>query len=220
MRYLSVFALVAGCTCFNPVAENPDSGVGGGSAGGSGGGVAGGSAGGSGGGTAGGSAGGGGGTFSDAGCTQPSSCVGMPASVPFCGAAGGLGWSCIENRCLWECNGGRVCDITQTPDGGCLTCAATGTSCRDRFCVANTRMATIESSSCGLVGFVTISGGAGCRYSAGGDAGVVGTFEELQGGEFLGEFPSLGGTCTGAMLPTGAERWVFNCPGCQLVVRF
>ena len=25
---------------------------------------------------------------------------------------------------------------------------------------------------------------------------------------------------TGSMLPTGLERWVFNCPDCQFVLRF
>ena len=217
MRYLFAFALVAGCTCFTPVSENPDSGRGGGSAGGSAGGAAGGSAGGS---AGGGFVGDSGMGHGDGGCVQPGECVGTPANVPFCGAAGGLGWSCIDNRCLWECNGGRVCDITQTPDGGCLTCATGGTQCRGRFCANNTRLAEVESSTCGLSGAVTITGGAGCRYQASGDAGVVGSFEELQGGEFLADFPSLGGTCTGSGLPTGLERWVFNCPGCQLVVRF
>jgi hypothetical protein len=39
------------------------------------------------------------------------------------------------------------------------------------------------------------------------------------GGDFIADF-APGGRCTGTILPTGAERWVFNCPACQFVLRF
>lgn len=214
MRYLFVLVLAASCTCFTPVDEF-DGGTGGGAAGGGGGSAGGGTG-------TGGGVGTGGGTSStlDGGCTAAAQCTGTRQSVPFCGPAGGAGWSCIANACLWECNGGRVCDVTQTPDGGCLTCGTPGTTCRDRFCADGERIGEIESSTCNLTGSFTIGGNTGCRYGVGGDAGVWGSLEILQGGEILANIGSHGGLCTGTFLPTGLERWVLNCPQCQLVVRF
>jgi hypothetical protein len=214
VRYLFVLVLAASCTCFTPVDEF-DGGTGGGAAGGSGGSGGGNTAGGAGGG----STGGGSATSSDGGCTTAAQCTGTRASVPFCGPAGGAGWSCVANACLWECNGGRVCDVTQTPDGGCLTCGTPGTTCRDRFCADGLRLADVESSTCNLSGTIQLIG-TGCRYGVQGDAGVFGTLELLQGGEILANLGTHGGLCTGTFLPTGLERWVLNCPQCQFVVRF
>ena len=221
MRYLLI-ALLSSCTCFNPVDERPDAGNGGGAGGGGTGGAAGGSAGGAGGGAA----------RNDGGCDAVRDCSGTRDNVRFCGPAGGAGWSCIGHECLWECNGARVCDVDQKPDGGCLSCGAQGPSCRGRFCSNNVRTARVEDATCtlwpGTTQFflnanVTVSGGAGCRYDAYQAAGVqqLGQFEELSGnGEFLADFPTFGGTCTGIIMATGLERWLFNCPDCQFVLTF
>lgn len=209
MRYGIVLALAASCTCLTPVDEQD------GGAGTAGGGTAGGGT--AGGGTA------GGGTPPDAGCTRETDCSGTRPAIPFCGPAGGAGWSCVDRACLWECNGGRSCTPRFTPDGGCLTCGAM-TACRGTFCPASApRAADIEHSTCMLpFDALSISTDGGCRFVATpADGGAAaGTFEQLSGGDFLGTFPGLGGTCTGTGLPTGVERWVFNCPTCQFIVRF
>lgn len=217
MRYLLVLSfLTTACTCLVPVDE-----LDGGNGGGSGGGAA--SAGGAGGGSTPGTP--------DAGCTAAADCMGSRPSSQWCGVAGGLGFSCVDHRCLWECNGGRVCSTDFTSDGGCITCGTGTPVCRGRgFCQGSTtRDAIVESSGCPTwpgtalrFDRVTVSGGGSCRYRAYQTAGTqeLGTFDELASGDFLADFPDFGGTCTGSSLPTGLERWVFNCPACQFVLRF
>src|SRR3954470_10622826 len=58
--------------------------------------------------------------FTDGGCDGPTDCLGTRMPVNFCGVVGGAGWSCVDHACLWECNGGRTCEVSQTPDGGCI----------------------------------------------------------------------------------------------------
>jgi hypothetical protein len=216
---LSLGLSLAGCQCFQPVDELPtDSGTGGGAAGGSGGGGA--SA--SGGGTSTGGGSGGGTAFTDGGCGAPADCSGTQMSVPFCGAVAGAGWSCVDHSCLWECNGGRTCEIDA--DAGCVHCDNLGTECAQTFCSATTRMATIESSTCGAPqkgNPAVVSGGTGCDFllTVGGEIDL-GHIQQVAGGDFIADFPALGGECTGTILPTNLERWVFNCPGCQFVVSF
>ncbi len=200
------FAVTASCTCLTPVVEGDGGTAGGGAAGGAAGGTAGGAAG---------SSGGGG------GCATEASCSGAGPSLPFCGPAGGAGWSCIDARCLWECNGGRTCTTRATPDGGCITCAGT-TSCRDRFCTAEAFTLSVEHTSCALpFDVLTAVSDGGCVYAAApADGGAAaGTFERLASSDFLASFPAAGGACTGTGLPTGVERWVFNCPTCQFILR-
>lgn len=162
--------------------------------------------------------------FTDGGCDGPTDCMGTRTPVNFCGLVGGAGWSCVDHACLWECNGGRTCEVTQTNDGGCIHCDTLGTECRDSFCPnSGTRNATIESSNCSPVAVsnqVMVTGGDGCTYRMLLGQMDLGTFQQVGGGDFLASFPFLGGTCTGAILPTGAERWVFDCPSCEFVVRF
>jgi hypothetical protein len=163
--------------------------------------------------------------FTDGGCDAPDDCLGSRMPVMFCGIVAGAGWSCVDNACLWECNGGRTCETSESPDGGCIHCDTLGTECRDSFCTnAGTRNATIDSSNCSAIAMGTaavVSGGDGCNYSLTlANDRALGGFQEVGGGDFLATFDPLGGTCTGAILPTGAERWVFDCPTCEFVVRF
>jgi hypothetical protein len=220
MRLLLLCLCISGCVCFHPVDE-VDGGAGGG--GGTGGGSGGGSA--AGGGAAGGGAAGGGHMGpGDGGCNSPADCPGSEPSIPFCGAAAGAGWSCVDSACLWECNGGRTCEVTNTPDGGCIHCDTLGTECRDDFCPANTMMTGhIEHSTCAtlqVMAPVSVSTSGACIFNFSVTGTSFGDFQQVGGGDFLANFPALGGTCTGTFLPTNAERWEFNCPGCEFDILF
>jgi hypothetical protein len=218
-RFLCLALCLTGC--LQVVGEtSPDSGAGGGGVGGGAGGGA-----GIGGGAnvGGGSASGGGTAFVDGGCDAPADCPGSQTAVQFCGAVGGAGWSCVDHSCLWECNGGRTCEIDT--DAGCLHCDNLGTECAQSFCGSMTRNANIQSSTCTALPMgsaVQLTGSAGCDYDfeLGGGVGTIGHIQEVSGGDFIANLPLLGGECTGTMLPTNVERWVFNCPGCQIVVEF
>jgi hypothetical protein len=85
-------------------------------------------------------------------------------------------------------------------------------------------MATIEDSTCGAPqkgNAAVVSGGTGCDFLLTVGAEIdLGHIQQVAGGDFIADFPALGGECTGTILPTNLERWVFNCPACQFVVAF
>jgi hypothetical protein len=123
-----------------------------------------------------------------------------------------------QRGCLWECNGNRTCELDL--DAGCIHCDNVGEECRGTFCSSSTQMVHIESSTCtalqgGTSGSLTGDTSCFFKLMVGTDLGVI---QEVSGGDFIADFPDLGGRCTGTFLPTNAERWVFNCPGCQFVV--
>lgn len=219
---LGLLVLMLGC--LTPVSESNDSGHGGGMAGGASGG------GGTAGGAAGGGLGGSGGSGTDGGgqCDVAADCGGTRPSVQFCSAITGASFSCINRQCLWECNGGRTCSIGSLDGQPCEQCGMV-TSCELGNCKAIVRAAQVESSTCASYPGTQVPfpgdswqlSGTDCRFDAHqSDGGIrFGTVSRLDDGDFVADFGPLGGQCTGIGLPTGLERWLFNCPGCQFVLR-
>ncbi len=148
---------------------------------------------------------------------MPSACV-LSACMPR-DAGATCAPSCIGEACLAECPGGRTCDVL---DGGrCLACGGT-TRCAAASCTAATRCTfRVEGSSCtGLLddGFAgAIATESDCRGIISGDAGVIGSWFELDVGEAVVNLPRLGGTCIAKDLFTGAPRTRFYCPFCSFV---
>jgi hypothetical protein len=168
-----------------------------------------------------------------AACLFATDCKGSPPSVPWCTQvdAGILSsFSCINGACLWECTGGRVCSAAV--DAGCVDCTIPVTqACAGSTCVNPTGTAVVESATCANpvvtppVPFantgLTFAPQGACLSRVGIEAGApIGELTQLTTGDFLGDFPAMGGVCTGQMLPTNALRILVNCPGCQFVVRF
>jgi hypothetical protein len=183
----------------------PDGGAGGGAA----------SGGGPGGGSTGGGAGGG---FS--GC-QPATCPAGDGGLCVFIEDGGVPIpSCIDGACVTECNGGRTCTVE---DGGrCLDCGG-AVECAMASCTPATGCTfTVSGSGCtGLLdeGSVwTSSVQADCRNVISNDAGaILGSWFDLPDGAKIGQFPRLGGSCTGHDLFTNLPRTQFYCPYCSFV---
>lgn len=165
-------------------------------------------------------------------CLTHSDCHGAEPQAPGCA---GSTWSCVDGRCLWECNGGRDC--TNDVSGQCLSCSA-GSFCYGGNCSnhghVGRRLATVVSSTC-VDGPVVDTGGAGpalgveriptaCGFQAFlGDVHLGKMLFSSSG--FVAQFPSLGGTCVGwggveATVATTGGQWNFSCPRCQFTVRF
>lgn len=129
------------------------------------------------------------------------------------------GPSCIEGACVNECFGGRTCEVT---DGGaCLRCG-TSLKCAPASCTAGPRCTFgVSGSSCtGLLddgARYTVTTGADCRQTVSGDAGVIGSWFELDVGESVANIPRLGGYCTMQDLFTGVPRTQVFCPFCSFV---
>jgi hypothetical protein len=112
---------------------------------------------------------------------------------------------------------------------GCLVCTVPA-SCPVTSCPISTiGTSTVEDATCPFfpgtsVPFkgaqVTVTTDSTCQISGYLAAGVapLGNWRMLSTYDYLGDFPGLGGLCTGAQLPTGALRIVFNCPDCQFVI--
>ncbi|MBL8951429.1 MAG: hypothetical protein JNK82_11660 [Myxococcaceae bacterium] len=141
-------------------------------------------------------------------------CPALDCPVPDSGIA--CAPSCIGGECVGECSGGRDCQVLDA--GRCLSCAGE-TRCAEASCTPGPRCTfTVENSSCaGLVddGFRgSIATEADCRGVISGDAGVLGTWYELDVGEAVANIPRLGGTCVAKDQFTGAQRTRFFCPFC------
>lgn len=242
-RYLIATAMftLGACQCLTVVKEDGGEGggaaTGGGSASGGGGSANGGggaNGGGSstggglatGGGAGGGGTGGGGGAVdagsNDGGCATYLDCSGSEGNVTFCqGVEGSSSYSCIDGQCLWECHGHRDCEH----DGGCETCTTpVSNECGMPGCVSFVTGCTgrIEQSTCGTFDgeSISASGDAACGVTIGFcDGGTFGSWVQYDANHAAGTFAPFG-ECTAEQLPTGAIRWVVNCPGCQLVVQF
>jgi hypothetical protein len=121
-------------------------------------------------------------------CAQPTDCAGLarPATAPFCA---GSAWSCIDRRCVWDCEGNRTC---ATDAQGCTTCPpAALRTCRDAACTIPAR-ARFESGTCGQAALPSSCAGA---------------FAWLPDGT----------PCTIVGLATGLVRWAVSCGTCQSV---
>ena len=166
-------------------------------------------------------------------CTFASDCHGDAGSVPWCALPdSGAGFSCISGSCVWECPGGRAC--TANVDAGCLNCVVPLSGVcvgLDGGCANPGGTAIVESSTCAnpIVAPPTPFTGTQLAFAPVGDCGSevsvsggapIGQVVELSTTELIGDFPSMGGACTGQILPTNAQRFLLNCPSCQFVVRF
>ncbi|GMU59008.1 MAG: hypothetical protein AMXMBFR34_07710 [Myxococcaceae bacterium] len=210
-----VLAVAASCQCFTPVNESDAGGVGGGgtSGGGAGGGLGGGVGGGLGGGAGGGT---GGGVGPE--CTRASDCAPVDAGLAFC--TGAPSASCINHRCVTECQGGRAC--THQDGGYCLGCSEpVSTRCAPSTCSAIfTCTLQIATSTCAQGPVVGASWLASrqpdCSWVVtDGDGGVVGHWWDLDAEDSFGEFAGVDGLCVGKDLFTGVPRMQWSCPdGC------
>jgi hypothetical protein len=198
-----MLAVSLGCICTPPVPEMPDGGAGGGAAGG--------------GFTIGGGAGGGG---AASGC-QPATCP--PGDGGFCAFTNDGGTptpSCIDDTCVTECAGGRTCTVV---DGGrCLDCGG-AVECAMASCTPATRCTFMVAGS-GCTGLLdqgstwTANLQADCRTVISNDAGaILGSWFDLPDGAKIGQFPRLGGSCTGHDLFTNLPRTQFYCPYCSFI---
>jgi hypothetical protein len=202
MLVLLVIGL-SGCTCFVPVDDRPD-----------------------GGGDAGGGQGGAGGGTADAGleCLVALDCpwVRPDAGIPFTNCPNSEGMSCVDGRCIFECDSGRAC----TTDAGthCLDCTkpVEKTECGPVSCSAiYSCQMQVFVSSCAQgpkVGdrFVaTRQADCGWVLSLPDGGPVVGAMWDLDVGRSFATFPGVRGTCAGRDLFTGVPRMSFSCPdGC------
>jgi hypothetical protein len=164
----------------------------------------------------------------DGGCVALSDCFSRPIPTE----AGCTtpppdgGWSCIQNKCVWECPlEVRVCTVDQ--GSYCLVCGSgdAGTTCPTTTNCNTVGMttATVErGASCTGFTDVTITRGASaqCRYFVNTNTSASGEIWRMDfvGYEYIAYFPSLGGWCTGHSLSTGAPRSIINCPDCQFVL--
>jgi hypothetical protein len=163
----------------------------------------------------------------DGGCVVATDCAGIPSTVPMCADAGFLsGFSCIDGKCIWECgSSGRTCDATD--HGTCLACASldggacTAGGAEQSFAgVGEATCPTLPGSSSSFAGTwlkleLGCSGGTDARLA---DGRLLGHWVWLSWDVRLGQFPALGGTCTGNYLPSAGIVWVWNCPDCQFTI--
>jgi hypothetical protein len=124
-------------------------------------------------------------------CSRPADCEALPrpASTHWCQAA----WSCLDNRCSWECASGRTCE---RDTAGCLTCSddPAARHCPGDRCLVSAPAERVEFSSCPMV-------------------------PDRSTWTCFGMFARLpdGTLCSLAGLPTGAYRYTVSCNGCQTV---
>jgi hypothetical protein len=156
-----------------------------------------------------------------------------PMSVSFCTSSA---FSCIQGNCVWDCAGANSCSVVGSQCFGCADAHGIGrmVSCESQTCfpTTETTRAMIEQSTCGQVaGWPTGFDGSAitvmrtsstCSFEARHEGGVavLGNWIQLVDGSMFGDFPPLGGTCRGEQAPTGAIRFIFSCPKCQVVLGF
>lgn len=168
-----------------------------------------------------------------AGCTNAAQC-GDGNRIAL-GCVGAQVQSCIEGQCLTECrDAARTCSVVSggPADESCLACDDGAAACVNFCAAANVNVPyQVEQTTCdfwpssGLLvqGSHLLSSdlrGPTCssvfRHA---DTDLeLGRYDLLQSFEYLANFPELGGTCTGVMLPTGLERLYFGCPRCSITL--
>lgn len=167
-----------------------------------------------------------GGTFMDASvmdaCSSPSDCTGVAKVTRWCSDGG---WSCVQGQCVAQCadQAGQTCVQDDTE---CLRCPPTA-ECIAPDCLRSARFSF-------HVGDITCSEDAGLavgdaiRELGGGvNCGIPLVIERPNGDEAFGALfetagiqrsarvESMGGVCVVQQLPTGAIRYLFDCPKCQ-----
>lgn len=154
-------------------------------------------------------------------CARPSDCAGDAGpAVRYCFGTGAA-WTCAFERCVVECEGGRTC---ASPDAGCLTCDAQTVCVQPGACPFLTHL-HVEESTCPEVPDdvflpATSLSSQACTWGVSdGDGGLLGRITFFDYDSLMADFPRLGGGCVGRQLPTGAVRFSVSCPGCMLSVR-
>ena len=154
-------------------------------------------------------------------CTTVADCVGGLPSQSLCSFSADAGFSCIQERCVFECTKGRSCGFDAGP-APCLSCALpSSSSCAVAMCgFMATMQGQVESSTC-TVPFTAVmlqpENLGGCSWSVTDATGTRGVINFVNG-QYVGRFAGLG-TCVGVSLFTQVERLVFSCEGCQFVLR-
>jgi hypothetical protein len=157
------------------------------------------------------------------GCKYPADCptLGLAAICAFSPPSTAVP-SCIDQRCIDECPGSRICTTSPNDAGLCLSCGGLS-DCPDQCGKASSGTLAINSVSCrpavdaGILSQVSgwvSTVPASCNY----DVAPLGTMSHLTSGNSLGNFPALGGTCTGKNLVTGVPRTQWFCPLCSFVM--
>lgn len=166
--------------------------------------------------------------FTTQACTKPSDCVGPLALTRWCAQlpmTHDAGFSCLDHKCVAECGdqAGSTCGFDQKV--GCLVCPA-GASCIPPDCGGNAMRFRVEDIACvgnkpfeaGTVIDEAWDGGecpARFRFLDGGLFGEL-LLQDARGLSL--ESDVLGGACFAYELPTGAQRLLFSCPRCQVVL--
>jgi hypothetical protein len=153
-------------------------------------------------------------------CTSAAQCLGALPVQSLCNFGGDAGFSCIQQRCVFECTKGRACDFE--PAGfACLACATPPvTACKSPSCGAAMIQGQVESSSCniGITDVLLSPLGTDCTWAMTDVTGARGTMTRLTNGEYVLQFRN-GSTCVGVSLFTQVERVLFSCENCQFVLR-
>lgn len=151
-------------------------------------------------------------------CTTAAQCQGAFPAQSLCSFGGDAGFSCIDQRCVFECSRGRACTFDAGP--ACLDCSS-GTSCVEPACGAASLQGQVEAVTTGCqVGFtdVMLQPTGGCRWLVADATGTKGVVTRLGSGVYVGTFPNLG-TCVGMSTFSQVERALFSCEGCQFVLQ-
>jgi hypothetical protein len=153
-------------------------------------------------------------------CVKATDCQGSPSALgALCVGTTGA-WSCALGQCVVECGAGRTC--TEGPTLQCLSCSGTQ-SCTDGPSCPFLTDLVVEQSTCGLASLEQWRSRPTTRPCERtvlfADGGVAGTVWAYASGSVRGEFPSLGGSCLGQVLPTGAVHFSLSCPSCSAIVR-
>lgn len=157
------------------------------------------------------------------GCSTAAQCTGARPAQSLCAFTSvDAGFSCIDTKCVYDCQPDRAC--TSNADAGCISCAGKATSCqRGPMGCGTTKVATVDTTN-GCPGnlmdltLTPIAGTCGWSIADTNTSRSVGTVYEVDDG-YLVYIPELGGTCTGFALSTQVERWLLSCPACQLELR-
>jgi len=193
MRYAWLLMCLSGCQCLSPVDEFPDGGH----------------------------------VETAPACNQANDCSGDFKTTRWCPGDGGAEWSCVDHFCVPQCQGqgGQTCE---SDPAGCIRCPSTE-ACQADQCVSNTNIRwRLEQLNClgtaplqvGDILHELPNGACGSTLVLERDGGstVLGTLYVQHGGQFYGDFETLGGTCLITGLPTGVERLQYDCPRCQVVI--
>ncbi|MBI3185788.1 MAG: hypothetical protein HYZ28_26925 [Myxococcales bacterium] len=154
-------------------------------------------------------------------CRVASDCPWLPSDAGLyypCPNSGGM--SCIDGRCIFECDSGRACEtdagshclLCRSPvektDCGATVCSAIWT-CRMQVFSSTCAQGPVEGASFDVIRQPDCS----WKVAVPDGGPVVGGYWDLDVGQSFGTFPGVEGTCVGRDLFTGVPRMQWSCPG-------